>query len=157
LEEISFLRDEVSNMAWAFENVIPGSFGKGLRGAEAADKEEEAAVKQDQPAKYRLGKEIPFYQVPFMPVEIPFDTTHSQIRLQRAKMPGASDPRGVLLTEVPSPYYINEENISRAGTTVIRHWQRARWINGTVAQWIGREKQAGKSEGGASLQFDLLD
>jgi len=51
---------------------------------------------------------------------------------------------------------IKSENYSRAGTTVIRRWQRAPWINGTVAQWTGREKQAGKSEGSTSLQFDIL-
>ena len=159
LEKVSFLRDEISNMAWAFENVIPGALGKGLRGAEVAEKdeeEEEGTPLQDQPAKYLLGKEVPFYQVPFIPVEIPYDLTHSQIRMQRARMPQGSDPRGVFLTEIPSPYYIREENISRAGTTVIRRWQRTRWINGIVAQWIGREKQAGKSEGGTSLKFDLL-
>lgn len=159
LEKVSFLRDEISNMAWAFENVIPGALGKGLRGAEVAEKdeeEEEGTPSQDQPTKYLLGKEVPFYQVPFIPVEIPFDFTHAQIRLQRAKMPQGSDPRGVFLTEIPSPYYIREENISRAGTTVIRRWQRARWINGIVAQWTGREKRAGKSEGSTSLQFDLL-
>ena len=159
LEKVSFLRDEISNMAWAFENVIPGALGKGLRGAEVAEKEEEeedVPPTQDQPLKYLLGKEVPFYQVPFIPVEIQLDATHSKMRLQRAKMPKGPEPRGVFLTEIPSPYYIREENISRAGTTVIRRWQRTRWINGTVAQWIGREKQAGKSEGSSSLLFDIL-
>ncbi len=158
LERVSFLRDEVSNMVWAFENVIPGAFSKGLQGAEVAATEivEEQQPTKDAPVKYLLGKDVPFYQVPFVAVEIPFDATHSQIRLQRATMPQGTNPRGVLLTEVASPYYINEENISRAGTSVIRHWQRTRWINGTVAQWLGREKQAGKGEGGSNLTFDLL-
>jgi hypothetical protein len=159
MEKVSFLRDEVSNMVWAFENVIPGALGKGLRGAEVADKELKSApqpVGQEQPAKYLLGDKTPFYQVPFIPVGIPFDTTHSQMRLQRARMPEGPAPRGVLLTEIPSPYYIREENISKAGTTVLRRWQRARWINGTVGQWIGREKQAGKSEGATTLSFDVL-
>ncbi len=158
LEKVSFFRDEISNMAWAFENVIPGALGKGLRGAEVAEKEEETEEiprTQDQPAKYLLGKEVPFYQIPFIPVETP-GSTHSQVRLQRAKMPQGSDPKGVLLTEIPSPYYIREENISSAGTAVIRRWQRTRWINGTVAQWVGREKQAAKGEGSTSLKFDLL-
>ncbi|MCE8428175.1 MAG: hypothetical protein J5U19_07310 [Candidatus Methanoperedens sp.] len=158
LEKVSFLRDEISNMAWAFENVIPGALGKGLRGAEVPEKEEaeEGTTTKDQPLKYLLGKEVPFYQVPFIPVEIPFDSEHSKMHLQRARMPTGPEPRGVFLTEIPSPYYIHEENISRAGTTLIRRWQRTRWINGTVAQWIGREKQAGKSEGSSTLLFDLL-
>jgi hypothetical protein len=158
VERVSFLRDETSNMAWAFENVIPGALGKGLRGVEVAEKEkEEISSTEGQPLRYLLGKQIPFYQVPFIPVEIPFDPTHSQIRLQRATIPNGPKPRGVFLTEIPSPYYIREENISRAGTTIFRRWQRARWINGTVALWIGREKQAGKSEGGTSIRFDVLE
>ena len=146
LERVSFLRDEISNMAWAFENVIPGAFGKGLRGPEVAEKEVEEEISLRCRTNLQntfLEKKCPFYQIPFIPVEM----GSSQFRLQRAKMPQGSNPRGVLLTEVPSPYYISEENIIRAGTTIIRRWQRTRWINGSVAQWIGREKQAGKSEG----------
>jgi len=159
MEKVSFLRDEASNMAWAFENVVPGAFGKGLRGPEVADKKEETEPQppgQDQPATYLLGTSVPFYQVPFVPVEVSFDTTHSQIRLQRARMPEGAAPAGVVLTEVASPYYIREEEVPKAGTTVVRRWQRARWINGAVAQWIGREKQTGKGEGATRLGFDVL-
>jgi len=133
--------------------------GKGLRGTEIALQEDKAVdltPGSEITLKYVLGKKIPFYQIPFIPVDIPSDPTHSQIRLQRAAMPGGSSPRGVLLSEIPSPFYIREEEISGAGTSVNRHWQRSRWVNGVVAQWIGREKQFGKTEGNSSLEFDLL-
>jgi len=159
MERVSFLRDEVSNMVWAIENIIPGAFGKGIRSVEAAEKQEREELQpaaQEEPAKYLLGEQVPFYQAPFIPVEIPFDATHAQIRLQRARMPQGAGPRGVLLTEIPSPFYVREEEIPKAGTTVLRRLQRARWINGATAQWAGREKQTGKGEGVASLSFDVL-
>jgi hypothetical protein len=159
LEKVSLLRDEVSNMAWAFENIVPGAMGRGLRGTEIALQEDKAVdltPGSEITLKYILGKKVPFYQIPFMPVDIPSDPTHSQMRLQRAAMPGGNSPRGGLLSEIPSPFYIREEEISGAGTSVNRHWQRSRWINGVVAQWIGREKQFGKTEGNSSLEFDLL-
>lgn len=159
LEKVSFLRDEVSNMVWAFENIVPGAMGKGLRGTEIAtqeDKADDITPGSELVLKYILGKKVPFYQVPFIPVKVPFDSSHSQMRLQRAAMPTGSNSRGVLLTEVPSPFYIREEEIPGVGTMVNRHWQRSRWINGVVSQWIGREKQTGKSEGNASLEFDQL-
>jgi hypothetical protein len=157
IEKVSFVRDEVSNMMWAFENIVPGAMGKGLRGTEISlqeDKADDITPGSELVLKYILGKKIPFYQIPFIPVEV--DASLSQIRLQRAVMPTGSNPRGVLLTEVPSPFYIREEEISGAGTVVNRHWQRSRWINGVVSQWIGREKETGKSEGNSTLEFDLL-
>jgi hypothetical protein len=158
LERVSFIRDEMSNMAWAFENIIPGSFGRGLRTPEVVEAEtaNEDGNQNERPLKYVLGKEVPFYQVPFVPVAIPFDATHSQMRLQRAKMPTGGTARGIVLTETPSPYYIREEIIPGTGTMVTRRWQRVRWINGGVAQWIGRERQTGKSEGSSALEFDVL-
>ena len=91
-----------------------------------------------------------------LPAGSALEVTHSQMRLQRARMPEGAAPAGVLLMEIASPYYIREEEIPKAGTTVVRRWQRARWVNGAVAQWIGREKQTGKGEGATRLGFDVL-
>ncbi len=156
LEKISLLRDEVSNMAWAFENIIPGAMGYGLNAAEVSNKDfkEEPAPTGTSLIKYTLGTEVPFYQIPFVPIEI--SPGSAQIRLQRAKLPGQDDPKGILLTEIPSPYFVREETISQAGTTVGRRWQRTRWINGLVVQWIGREKESGKGEGASTLLFDQI-
>ncbi|MFL5740209.1 MAG: hypothetical protein ACJ75B_08325 [Flavisolibacter sp.] len=159
LERVSFKRDEVSNLVWAFENIIPSSMGKGLRVYEIEQnqnkKETSISPEQEASLNYTLGKSVSFYQVPFIPVEI-LNQNHAQIRFQRATVPGTASPKSVLLTEVASPYYINEEEILNSGITVIRHWRRSRWIDGKVCQWVGREKQTGKSEGNNSLEFDVL-
>ena len=92
---------------------------------------------------------MPFYQVPFLPVK---DSTS----FQRGRMPEGSNPRGVLLREIMPYFYIREEEVPRTGVNVTRRWQRTRWTDGSVCQWIGREKETGKGEGSSGLQFDLI-
>ncbi|MCX6251740.1 MAG: hypothetical protein NTX61_13435 [Bacteroidetes bacterium] len=159
LEKISFVRDEMANLVWAFENIIPNALGKGEKAheihlRESANPSDITPPNQDAPLKYILGSEIPFYQIPFIPVEVP-DSNPQQMRLQRGRMPQGSNPRGILLNESnPAPLYIREEELPRAGVNIIRRWQRTRWINGVPCQWIGREKETGKSEGSNGLKFD---
>jgi hypothetical protein len=57
---------------------------------------------------------------------------------------------------VPSPYYINEEEVPRAGKIVTRSWQRSRWIDGRTFLWIGRRVTPGKGEGSSGLAFDQV-
>ena len=92
---------------------------------------------------------------PFIPVHV--DGSDTEIRFQRARMPGAKPPFGILLKEKAAPYFINEEEIPRAGVIVSRYWQRTRWLNGKTYLWIGRQKEAGKGEGWSNLKFDQID
>ena len=71
-------------------------------------------------------------------------------------MAGGDPPRGRLLREAKSPYFVEEEEIPRAGAYVERSWQRARWIQGRTLIWVGRRKTAGRGEGGSNLAFDQV-
>lgn len=163
LEKISLFRDEMANMVWAFENIIPGALGKGEKGYEIHLREsfetdsQTTPPRQDSPMKYVLGSEVPFYQIPLIPVNVP-NVTPVQMRLQRGRMriQDGSTARGVLLNEndPQGRLFIREEEVPRSGVNVIRRWQRTRWINGVICQWIGREKETGKGEGTSGLQFD---
>jgi hypothetical protein len=157
LEEVSFLRDEMANMVWAVEAVVPSQGGKGARGDEIARRETTAPV--FTPAggakiRYVLGTTVPDNWIPFIGVHMPGSET--EIRLQRARMPGAKGAIGEILTEVRPPYFVNEEEVPRTGVTVQRSFQRARWLNGGTFLWIGRYKEAGKGEGWSNLQFDQI-
>lgn len=164
IESVSFLRDEMANLVWAFENIVPGAMGNGQKTHEMVQREA-----QEQPSMpttdaetvfyYKLGTQVPFYQVPFLPVSLPLNTdpTYKQMRFQRGKMPQGSPPRGLILNEVATPFYIREEEIPRSGVKITRKWQRTRWVNGAIFQWVGREKETGKGEGNSGLQFDLLN
>jgi hypothetical protein len=184
IEEVRLIRDEMANMVWGIEHIIPLSTGIGKRGNEAAtelktryqqlvDKDNKDGVivpaEKDYKAdiSYEVMNTVPENWIPFIPVKIEKDIR--SIRLQRAAMPrilngdtekpAKVEPRTVLLREgldaVPkSTYFINEEEVTRAGATVYQSYQRTRWYNGKVITWLGVRKQTGRGEGSSQLIFD---
>ena len=105
-------------------------------------------------ARYSLGTDVPHNWHPFIPVHVA-ESTRS-VQLQRARMPGpARDIYGRILS-VPSPYYVNEEEVPRAGKIVIRAFQRARWQGGSTFLWLGRRATTGRGEGSSGLAFDQV-
>jgi hypothetical protein len=158
LEEVNFIRDEMANMVWAVENIVPSQTGKGVRGNEMAlyDVTPGPFVPAGTAEiRYILGNTVPDNWRPFVPVHV--NGSDTEIRFQRARLPGAKPAFGVLLKEQPAPYFINEEEISRAGAIVTRTFQRTRWLSGKTFLWIGRKKEAGKGEGWSNLKFDQIE
>jgi hypothetical protein len=158
LEQVNFLRDEMANMVWAIENTVPSHGGKGVSGNEMALREEpvvDFSPVGNAPIRYVLGTTVPDNWIPFIPVHM--EGSDTEIRLQRATMPGAKGALGVMLKEKAAPYYINEEEIPRSGVIVKRSFQRTRWLNGKTYLWIGRRKEAGKGEGWSNLEFDQIE
>lgn len=158
LEEVNFLRDEMANMVWAVENIVPSHTGKGVRGNEMAmiDVPAPAFVPAgNAEIRYVLGTTVPGNWTPFIPVHV--NNSDTEIRFQRGRMPGAKPAYGVLLKEQAAPYFINEEEVPRAGVIVSRSFQRTRWLNGKTFLWTGRYKQAGKGEGWSNLRFDQIE
>jgi hypothetical protein len=158
LERVNLMRDEMANMVWAIESIIPSQTGRGMSGYEAAQKAEPLAPRMtdDENVKiaYVLGTTVPKNWIPFIPVHA--EGSVSEIRLQRARMAGGEPPRGWLLREPRSPYFVEEEEVPRSGVYVERSWQRARWIRGRTFIWVGRRKTAGRGEGWSELVFDQI-
>ena len=158
LERVNFLRDEMANLVWAVESTVPSQSGKGVNGNEIALKDVPppafAPVNDKVQIRYVAGTVVPDNWIPFIPV--PKQGSNREIRLQRAKMPAAKGALGVLLNEKAAPYYINEEEIPRAGIEVRRSFQRTRWLDGRTYLWIGRFKTAGEGEGWSNLRFDQI-
>ncbi|CAN5158465.1 hypothetical protein BH23BAC1_BH23BAC1_26960 [soil metagenome] len=158
IEKVNFLRDEMANMVWAVENTVPSQWGKGIPGNELAidDTPPTPFVPVGEAnIRYVLGTTVPENWIPFIPVHLPGSV--SEIQLQRAQMPAAKRPKGILLTEKAAPYFINEEEVPRAGIHVKRNYHRTRWTNGATFLWLGRRKTAGKGEGWSNLKFDQLE
>ncbi|PSL35073.1 hypothetical protein [Chitinophaga ginsengisoli] len=158
LEEVNFLRDEMANMVWAVENIVPSHTGKGIRGDEMARVDtppSDFVPVGNAVIRYVLGTTVPGNWTPFIPVHV--ENSDTEIRFQRARMPGAKPAYGMLLKEQPAPYFINEEEIPRAGVIVSISYQRTRWLNGEPLLWRGRFKQAGKGEGWSNLKFDQIE
>ena len=157
IERVNFVRDEMANMAWAIETVVPSQMGTGMSGDQGSRPPPPAppvAKTADVLIRYEAGTLMPKNWIPFIPVHL--DDSQSEIRLQRARMAGGRPPRGALLREPGSPYFVEEEEVPRAGIFVDRTWQRARWIGGRTITWLGRKKIAGRGERSSGLAFDRI-
>lgn len=157
LERVNFLRDEMANMVWGVESIVPSQMGIGMSGDDQSRpgaSPPEMAESEDVKIRYLAGTTAPNNWIPFIPVHL--DDSVSEIRLQRARMAGGDPPRGRVLREPGSPYFIEEEEVPRAGIYVERSWQRARWVDGRVVTWVGRRKTAGRGEAWGGLVFDRI-
>jgi hypothetical protein len=165
LEQVNFLRDEMANMVWAVENIVPSQSGKGVNGDEMALERTEVIFEIPAPPatppeksaaiKYVLGTTVPHNWIPFIPV--PLSENSPEIHLQRARLPNGKVAVGVLLNEKKAPYFIEEKILDSSGLLVSRSFQMARFLNGSSHLWIGRRKETGKGEGWSNLKFDQVE
>ncbi len=184
-EAAAFVRDEMTNTVWAVETRVPDGLGGGTDGASRARRfrtaletiEKELSNGNGAPApldpevvlRYRLGTTVAENWIPFVPVHKPRDTR--AIRLQRASMPrfflDAIAPVRPLTSILrpglqadntqARPYFVNEEEVTRAGVLVEATAQRARWLNGSTFVWHGRRKTSGRGEVESGLRFDVIE
>lgn len=153
IEEVRFLRDEVSNLGWAVERTIEGVDGRPRRRAEP--RTTPPAPRGDAGWAWQLVSTIPLGWTPFVPAATGDGTN---MALQRARLPhwtATDGPQGALLTAT-TPLVIPEEEIPATGIVLTRTWQRTRGTNGEVLLWQGREKRPGTGEPAAELIFDRL-
>lgn len=184
LEEIALVRDEVANMVWGIENVVPLPDGSSKRGREAAIElrqqfvrivQEEAEtlppttpIEFKAPVRYEIMNTVPENWIPFIPVHI--ENNNRQIQLQRASLlriiegdpsPAKIKPRTALLRfglddQTVKQFFLHEEEVPRTGVVVSQSFQRTRWYGGRVFTWVGVRKSTGRGEGSSGLAFDQL-
>jgi hypothetical protein len=179
VEDVVLVRDEMANMVWGVERTVELPTGASKPGAEAARETRAfferlaggAAPVAPGPrvadVKYRLMTSVPEHWIPFLPVRVPGSTR--DVQLQRAALPriieGAAGapvkvrPRTALLREgleEGDPYFVHEEEVSRAGTRVEQSFQRTRWRDGRAVTWFGVRRLTGRGEGSSGLAFDQL-
>lgn len=161
LERIVFLRDEMANLCWAVERTLPSRAGIGIDGEQyaltlAPPPVTDLAPAPGATARYRLGTAAPPNWRPFTPVHIPGSVR--SVRLQRARLPTQpKTPLGKVISEPKPTYFINEEEVPRAGRIVVRTFQRTRWVDGRTVLWLGRRSLTGRGEGSSGLEFDKLE
>lgn len=179
-EEVFFVRDEMTNSIWAIESSVGDELGNTLDGnnnsrsfSDFLKLIDTTPVTNDVDVevmfKYTLANTVPENWIPFIPVHT--DELNRQIKLQRAAMPRLFNnefthvrPVTQLLREgidstdnQSAPYFINEEEIPRAGVQLSATFQRTRWYNGAVINWYGYRKQVGRGEGSSGLYYDRVD
>jgi hypothetical protein len=154
LEQVQFIRDEMANMVWAIQQRVASRLGEGISLA-SRDTSGATASSTAPMTRYVLGTSVPDHWRPFVPVRIPGSVR--SIRLQRARMPGPiREPKAEILKveDANKHYFIEEEEVPRAGRIVQRAYQRARWHDGKTFLWVGRRSQTGRGEGSSGLAFD---
>ena len=178
-EEVLLLRDEMANLAWGIENIIPDGLGGGRDGLEAAVAlrewleqllgTQETSLSESANAlfadrQYVLGTTVPENWIPFVPIR--FDK-NGQMRLRRAALPRTLKdrpptrirPRTQLLRQglesaQAQPFDLNEEEITMPGILVRQCWRQTRWFDGKIFTWLAREKLYARPARGSGLQFD---
>ena len=178
IESATLVRDEATNNVWAVETRVTDGIG-GHRDAAAVAREVRdylaslsaapATSSAVAPLKYTLANTVPAHWIPFVPVHR--DASRRSIMLQRASMPrfGAAGIYPVRpLTDILRPglanndsqgasYFVNEEEVPEAGIVVSSSYQRARWYDGSVHIWLGRQKELGRGLGSSGLKFDIVE
>jgi hypothetical protein len=157
LEEVTLLRDELANMAWAVEQRVENGVGQPLdRAAQwhQADHAEAPTPVDGAAFSYRLATTVPDYWLPLVAVRS--DPSQSATRLQRG-----GTPQGRMLTADGQAgtgvLQVFTEEVPREGARLRRAFQYARWIDGRTFLWSARQKDAGRGEASSGLRFDVLE
>lgn len=173
IEQVALFRDEMANLVWGVERIVPGrSSGEPVARARQA-----ATVSLVQPTPrdldeaqvvYRLMTPVPENWLPFVAVrERALDVTAPPVLERRPMLrflpDGRAeliDPQGTILLSAPGAdpstdrLRIAEEEVPREGVVVQRAFQMARTEDGGTALWIGRRVRTGRGEGASGLRFD---
>ena len=80
--------------------------------------------------------------------------TPNVVRRPSARAPHCCAP--VWMRRHRVPYFLHEEEVSRAGVRVTQSFQRTRWRDGRAWVWLGVRKQTGRGEGSSGLAFDRI-
>ena len=169
IEKVVFARDEIANLVFGVEQIVPTGFGLGKKGLEKkkGNEPEDLSIGSTK-SNYKIKTTFEENWIPFVLkkeeqelllhrasqfVHNPETETNERIRPQSILLrPGISDNN-----EQTTPYFIKEEEILRSGIVVQTNYQRTRWYDGRVVSWLAREKRLGKGEMSSNLRFDVLE
>jgi hypothetical protein len=170
VEEVLFMRDEMANLAWAIEHKTESPVEQATPRAQTdvpPDAASSAPAAAPSPAmpRYRLSTSVPAYWIPLLPVQLavqpPATPPKVESRLQRGAVlqPDGSQivhrAQGRIL-DAGAELLLYDEEIPREGIRVTRHYQMARWIDGSTWTWLAYRKTVGRGEGASALRFDSI-
>ena len=159
LEEVVLRRDEMANIGWAIERIVPGAAGRPVNRAGQATaptqepEPDETGSKDVAPFAYRLSTGVPDHWIPLVPVR----TGPGAIRLRRGGMLGGPPtPHQGAILDAPD-LQLFEEEVPRSGARITRRYQYARWTDGSTHLWIARRKQLRGGEAWSGLRHDVVE
>ena len=175
VEQVSFRREEATNLVWAVESIVSDGFAGGLDGAAAAAQVAETlrrlvpavlpATNTAGPAyTYQLTSSVPENWLPFVPM---FDAATGQTVLEQGVLPrpgfdlasldAVVQPRTALLQlHSNAPYRLHEHEVPPTGVRIDGSCYRVRWYDGRTVLWLGRHRATAQPGGSSGLAFDQL-
>ena len=150
IEDVRLTRDEQANLGWAIAATVPDGRGAGARvdpGPLAGDPRAVAPATR----AYVVQTPVPAGWTPL----VPRPTAGGGLELARGALAvdPTAQPPGTMTGEITA---VREELLPPEGLTVVRRWHYARWIDGSMHAWIGREVTPGAGEPESKLAFDRL-
>jgi hypothetical protein len=164
IEDVLFMRDEMANLAWAIERKTENAIEQAVARTEGDTPPADAGQPPSADAipRYLLSTTVPPYWIPLLPVQLRVAPDKIVSRLKRGAVlqPDGSQivhrAQGRVLNAAGSLLLYDEE-IPREGIRVTRHYQLARWIDGSTWAWLAYRKAVGRGEGSSALRFDSID
>jgi hypothetical protein len=169
VEEVLFMRDEMANVAWAIERRIESPVEQAVPRTDITTPPNDSASdtgasppSADAVPRYLLSTTVPNNWIPLLPVQLREAQDKIVQRLRRGALlqPDGSQKvhsaRGEILNKDERLLMFDEE-VPREGIYVRRHYQLARWIDGSSWLWIALRKEIGRGEGASALRFDTVE
>ena len=154
VEDVRFLRDEQSALAWAVERRVGGVLGRGVDRAQLTHQQAGPVPVADARADpaYALARTPPDWWYPLLPGQLGI----RQISLSLSRVAHAGGlqdaPQGRVLAD-PN-LVLDEQTVPRSGLRVVSRVRMVRSADGSRAAWLGRDVGPGGGEGHSGLAFD---
>jgi len=167
IEDVLFMRDEMANVAWALERSLETPVEHAVARTDTTSPSDSAADTGAPPPgdatlpRYLLSTTVPQHWIPLLPVQL-LEAGEIVSRLRRGAVlqPDGSQEihtaKGRILNKDPRLLMFDEE-VPREGIHVARHYQLARWIDGSTWAWMALRKSVGRGEGSSGLRFDSVN
>ena len=159
LEEVHLLADEVANVAWAVERLTPHPLG-GSREAPPPTSATAPAGRQPVTASATTPSGLtwtltppspPGNWFPLLPMSIGRLALGSLWNTRTVK------PAGRVLADLRAPRLLHQEEVPPEGAQIVRRWQSARAIDGSLHFWIGRSKTPRRTDIAPAIRFDVVE
>jgi hypothetical protein len=168
LEDVLFMRDEMSNLAWGIERHIeaptetPLNLTSGSSATASVPSPPPATVPVAGAPRYLLSSTVPENWIPLLPVQIQPDPNGPL--LSRLKRGAVLQPDGTGKVHLAQSEALKalgtallfDEEVPREGVHITRRRRMVRWIDGSSWVWTAFRNEIGGGEGSAGLRFDQL-
>ena len=152
----------MANVAWAIERSLESPVEQPVPRTDTTPPPDSAGeTGGDELPRYLLSTTVPKHWIPLLPLQLqePPDKVVSRLRRGAVLQPDGSQQvhkaEGRILNKDPHLLMFDEE-VPREGVHVARHYQLARWIDGSTWAWMALRKTVGRGEGSSGLRFDSV-